>query len=90
MEELLRNPLKLYRDCLRIARLLAAKQRRPEATAAKRLVQQTWRQHQREADPEKVTALRVAAVRGLHNFLMHEAASAAKAGVAPFAPEDSA
>ena len=87
MDELLHNPLKLYRDCLRIARLLAAKQRRPEATAAKSLVQQTWRQHQREENPEKVKALRVAAVRGLHNYLMFEAARAAKAGVAPFAPE---
>ena len=109
MEELLRNPLKLYRDALRLALYLSgecvrrcvqgliltpvscarssAKNEVPQAGLVAQ-VRASFRKHQHETDPEKVNAARLAAVRGLHSFLMSEATDMAKKGASPYAPED--
>ena len=87
MEELLRNPLKLYRDALRLALYLSAKNKVPAAGMVAQ-VRASFRKHAHETDPEKINAARLAAVRGLHSFLMSEATDMARKGASPYAPED--
>jgi len=66
---LLENPLKLYRDCVRLADFLAHKQGWPR-DALRATVREPWRRHMGETDPEKVVKLREGAIRGLSNYMM--------------------
>ena len=84
---LLENPLKLYRDCMRLADFLAHKQGHSR-DALRATVRAPWRMHRDERDPEKVVALRESAVRGLSNYMMYEASQGAMAGTPAFAKED--
>ena len=61
---LLENPLKLYRDCMRLADLLAHTQGHPRETL-RATVRAPWRRHLNETDPARVMELREGAVRGL-------------------------
>lgn len=83
---LLENPLKLYRDCIRLADLLAAKQGHPRETL-RATVRAPWRRHQKESDPARVMELREGAVRGLSNYMMYEASRGAMEGVPAFVAE---
>jgi hypothetical protein len=83
---LLENPLKLYRDCIRLADLLAAKQGHPRETL-RATVRAPWRRHQKERDPARVMELREGAVRGLSNYMMYEASRGAMEGVPAFVAE---
>jgi hypothetical protein len=87
MKFLLENPLKLYRDCIRLADFLAHKQGYPR-DVLRATVRAPWRQNQRETDPEKIVDQREAAIRGLSNYMMYEASKGAMEGVPAFAPEE--
>ena len=87
MKFLLENPLKLYRDCIRLADFLAHKQGYPR-DVLRATVRAPWRQNQGETDPEKIVDQREAAIRGLSNYMMYEASKGAMEGVPAFAPED--
>lgn len=87
MQFLLDNPLKLYRDCMRLADLLAAKQGYPR-DVLRATVRAPWRANQKETDVEKVEAQRAAAVRGLSNYMMYEASRGAMEGVPAFVKDD--
>jgi len=84
---LLENPLKLYRDCIRLADFLANKQGFPRRVLRQQ-VTQPWRTHQHETDEALILAHREAAVRGLSNYMMYEASKGAMDGVKPFLDED--
>ena len=84
---LLENPLKLHRDCMRLADFLAHKQGHSR-DALRATVRAPWRTHRDERDPEKIVALRENAVRGLSNYMMYEASRGAMAGTPAFAKED--
>lgn len=86
MAFLLANPLKLYRDCVRLADVLARKQGWPR-DALRATVREPWRRHANETDPEKITKLREGAIRGLSNYMMYEASRGAMEGTPAFAPE---
>ena len=89
MRVFLDNPLKLYRDCMRLADLLAHKQGYPR-DAMRATVRAPWRQHQHETDPAEITRHREAAVRGLSNYMTYEASKGVMEGVPAFVPEDDA
>ena len=84
---LLENPLKLYRDCLRLADFLAKKQGFPRE-ALRAQVTAPWRRNQHEKDPETYMRQRESAVRGLSNYMMYEASQGAMDGAPAFVPED--
>ena len=67
---LLNQPLKLYRDCLRLADYLAHKQSVPRF-ALREQVRQVWRKNQYLLDAEEIQKAREAALRGLSNSMMH-------------------
>jgi hypothetical protein len=69
-EFLLNQPLKLYRDCLRLADYLAFKQSVPRF-ALREQVRQVWRKNQFLIDASEIRAAREAALRGLSNSMMH-------------------
>ena len=69
-EFLLNQPLKLYRDCLRLADYLAFKQSVPRF-ALREQVRQVWRKNQFLIDANEIRAAREAALRGLSNSMMH-------------------
>jgi len=69
-EFLLNQPLKLYRDCLRLADYLAHKQSVPRF-ALREQVRQVWRKNQFLLDAEEIQKAREAALRGLSNSMMH-------------------
>lgn len=69
-EFLLNQPLKLYRDCLRLADYLAHKQSVPRF-ALREQVRQVWRKNQYLFDAEEIQKAREAALRGLSNSMMH-------------------
>ena len=69
-EFLLNQPLKLYRDCLRLADYLAFKQSVPRF-ALREQVRQIWRKNQFLIDTEEIQKAREAALRGLSNSMMH-------------------
>lgn len=87
MRVLLDNPIKLYRDCMRLADYLAHKQGFPRDTM-RATVREPWRKHQQETDPAEIMRHREAAVRGLSNYMTYEASKGAMEGVPAFAPED--
>jgi hypothetical protein len=89
MRVLLDNPIKLYRDCMRLADYLAHKQGFPRDTM-RATVRAPWRKHQNETDTEEIMRHREAAVRGLSNYMTYEASKGAMEGVPAFAPEDAA
>ncbi len=84
---LLENPLKLYRDCMRLADLLAHTQGHPRETL-RATVRAPWRRHLNETDPARVMELREGAVRGLSNYMMYEASRGAMEGVPAFVAEE--
>ena len=69
-EFLLNQPLKLYRDCLRLADYLAFKQSVPRF-ALREQVKHVWRKNQFLTDANEIRTAREAAVRGLSNSMMH-------------------
>jgi hypothetical protein len=69
-EFLLNQPLKLYRDCLRLADYLAHKQSVPRF-ALREQVRHVWRKNQCLIDAEEIQKAREAALRGLSNSMMH-------------------
>ena len=69
-EFLLNQPLKLYRDCLRLADYLAHKQSVPRF-ALREQVRHVWRKNQYLIDAEEIQKAREAALRGLSNSMMH-------------------
>ena len=69
-EFLLNQPLKLYRDCLRLADYLAFKQSVPRF-ALREQVKHVWRKNQFLTDTNEIRTAREAAVRGLSNSMMH-------------------
>ena len=69
-EFLLNQPLKLYRDCLRLADYLAHKQSVPRF-ALREQVRHVWRKNQYLLDAEEIQKAREAALRGLSNSMMH-------------------
>jgi len=69
-EFLLNQPLKLYRDCLRLADYLAFKQSVPRF-ALREQVRQVWRKNQFLIDANEIRAAREAALRGLSNSMMN-------------------
>jgi len=69
-EFLLNQPLKLYRDCLRLADYLAFKQSVPRF-ALREQVRTIWRKNQFLIDAEEIQNAREAALRGLSNSMMH-------------------
>jgi len=87
MQFLLDNPMKLYRDCLRVADALARRQGYSRETLRAN-VRAPWRANQRENDEGKINALREGAIRGITNYMMHEAARGAMEGVPAFVAED--
>ncbi len=89
MRVLLDNPIKLYRDCMRLADYLAHKQGFPRDTM-RATVRAPWRKHQNETDTEEIMRHREAAVRGLSNYMTYEASKGAMEGVPAFEPEDAA
>jgi hypothetical protein len=84
---LLENPLKMYRDCIRMADFLANKQGLPRQVLRQQ-VTAPWRRHQHETDEALILQHREAAVRGLTNYMMLEAGVGAKDGVKPLVDED--
>ena len=80
MRVLLDNPIKLYRDCMRLADYLAHKQGFPRDTM-RATVRAPWRKHQNETDTEEIMRHREAAVRGLSNYMTYEASKGAMEGV---------
>ena len=76
MRVLLDNPIKLYRDCMRLADYLAHKQGFPRDTM-RATVRAPWRKHQNETDTEEIMRHRESAVRGLSNYMTYEASKGA-------------
>ena len=87
LEFLLEQPLKLYRDCMRVADFLAHKQGYPR-DVLRATVREPWRRHMHERDPEKIGKLREGAIRGLSNYMMYEASRGGMEGTPAFAPEE--
>lgn len=83
---MLENPLKLYRDCVRVADHLA-RARGSSRHALRAVVREPWRRHASERDPAVILKLREDAIRGLSNYMMYEASRGATAGAPAFAPE---
>eukprot|EP00803_Ostreobium_quekettii_P011599 evm.model.scf_778.4 EVM.evm.TU.scf_778.4 scf_778:35356-36108(-) len=69
---------KLYRDCLRLAQYLGSKQGNTAALVSE--IQATFRKNKGEKDPDKIEAMKEAAIRGLMNYTFHEATRMAKVG----------
>ncbi|KAK9803239.1 hypothetical protein WJX73_008478 [Symbiochloris irregularis] len=69
--------VKLYRDCLKLADYIGAK----EGTNSKQLrshVRQQFKRNLSETDPKKIEEQKDAAIRGLSNYMFHEASRMAK------------
>jgi hypothetical protein len=69
--------IQLYRDCIRLADVLAKKQGFPRE-ALRTQVTAPWRRNQREKDPETYMRQRESAVRGLSNYMFYEASKAGR------------
>eukprot|EP01025_Chloroclados_australasicus_P064954 TRINITY_DN8773_c0_g1_i3.p3 TRINITY_DN8773_c0_g1~~TRINITY_DN8773_c0_g1_i3.p3 ORF type:complete len:119 (-),score=7.49 TRINITY_DN8773_c0_g1_i3:307-630(-) len=62
---------KLYRDCLRVAKLVGQQNGSVEST--KLMVRQAFKAHKHETDPEKIQEYKQDAIRGLSNYWFHVA-----------------
>ena len=74
---LLEQPLKLYRDCLRLADYVAHKQEVKRALMREE-VRSVWRKNQFLIDESEIREKREHAIRGLSNSMMHFATEGAK------------
>eukprot|EP00884_Botryococcus_braunii_P023462 jgi/Botrbrau1/97/Bobra.0022s0087.1 len=72
--------IKLYRDCLRLADYIGA--RGGDRWALRRHVGSEFRKNAGETDPAKISDCKDAAVRGLANYMFHEAQRMVKDGKA--------
>jgi hypothetical protein len=73
---------KLYRDCLKLAEYIGSQSPANKAVVAqslKRNIRTEFRRNQHETDPQKIDECKEAAVRGLSNYMFHEAQRMAKA-----------
>ncbi|XP_021759901.1 uncharacterized protein LOC110724756 [Chenopodium quinoa] len=68
--ELANNAIRLYRECLRRAKYIGAKQYNTELLVD--LVRQQFRRNMHETDPEKIHKLKDDAARGLINHMLYE------------------
>eukprot|EP00850_Spirogloea_muscicola_P009735 SM000055S18269 [mRNA] locus=s55:406195:407231:+ [translate_table: standard] len=71
------NVRRLYRDCLRLAEYLGSRQ--GNTTILVEQVRSQFKKNMHETDPNKIKEHKEAAVRGLSNFMYHEAARMATA-----------
>ncbi|KAK9833207.1 hypothetical protein WJX74_010449 [Apatococcus lobatus] len=69
--------LKLFKDCLRLADYVGSQGGNQEVL--KQQVRVQFRRHAGETDPQKIEEHKEAALRGLSNYMMHEAQRMAKA-----------
>jgi hypothetical protein len=76
---------KLYRDCLRLADYISIKTGNKEALRT--TVASQFRRNAFETDPKKIEEHKAAAVRGLQNYMFHEAQRMAKEEVDKRRPE---
>ena len=68
-----RTTLQLYRDCLRLAKRIGGRSAKGHALRA--MVRAEFQKNKDEADPDRVAEQKMAAMRGLSNYLLHASAS---------------
>lgn len=68
--------IKLYRDCLRLADYISTQG--GNRRVLRDQVRQAFRKNKDETDPQKIEEQKEAAVRGLSNYMFHEAQRLAK------------
>lgn len=68
--------IKLYRDCLRLADYISLQGGNRQALRAQ--VRLAFRKNQHETDSKKIEEQKEAAIRGLSNYMFHEAQRMAK------------
>ncbi|KAI3432687.1 hypothetical protein D9Q98_004230 [Chlorella vulgaris] len=68
--------LKLYRDCLRLADYISTQG--GSRRVLREQVRQAFKKNKEESDPVKIEEQKEAAVRGLSNYMFHEAQRMAK------------
>ena len=62
--------LKLYRDCMRLTYHIAARSAKGDAMRA--MVRQQFRGNMEVTDPQEISRLKMLAVVGLQNYVIHE------------------
>ena len=74
----IRNPIQLYRDCLRLVDYVSIRQGNRQTL--RQQVRATFEANRNLSDPEAIEKAKEAAIRGLSNFFVHEAQALAKEG----------
>mmetsp|Transcript_11732 Transcript_11732/g.19925 ORF Transcript_11732/g.19925 Transcript_11732/m.19925 type:complete len:95 (-) Transcript_11732:504-788(-) len=72
----IRNPVQLYRDCLRLVDYVSTKQ--GGLATLRQQVRSTFDANRNLTDPQAIDTAKEAAIRGLSNFFVHEAQVLAK------------
>mmetsp|Transcript_8104 Transcript_8104/g.13900 ORF Transcript_8104/g.13900 Transcript_8104/m.13900 type:complete len:87 (-) Transcript_8104:495-755(-) len=80
----LRTAVQLYRDCLKLANYLGTKG--ANAAGLRMHLRAEFKKNKGESNPEKVAEMKSSAVRGLQNYLLHEATSRVRETVAKQPP----
>ncbi|KAL4423768.1 hypothetical protein ABPG75_001069 [Micractinium tetrahymenae] len=69
-------PVQLYRDCLRLADYISTQG--GNRRVLRDQVRQAFKKNKDETDPQRIEEQKEAAVRGLSNYMFHEAQRLAK------------